>query len=274
MTIKVKENLRRLTALMLCAVIVISFSITSYANDSDSEQMSDANITENNDKVSVVLPTDAVGIFDFILDPQELINKTNASPYDGKIFEEGATLFFKRSEDDALVDYSSTSDAVTIINKGNASIDIDITASITVFGKDGLAMTDDSEFTDDKRPSLYLALTDEETKVPIMGEDEEAASLSITIPPKSEDEEGTNEYSFRLTGAANKEGDWTGMNDLSFEVAVTWAVVAEREENVAENEEMPFMEEQEQVISMDSGEEIVRKIVPVASDSNANRIKE
>lgn len=274
MAIKVKGNFGRLTALVLSAVMMIGSSMASYANELEPEQMPDANFAENDGKVSVVLPTDAVGIFDFILDPQELINKTNASPYDGKIFEEGATLFFKRSEDEALVDYSSISDAVTIVNKGDTSVDIVITASITVFGKDGFAMTDDREFTNDKRPSLYLALTDEETEVPIMGEGQEAASLSITIPSASEEEEGANEYSFRLTGVANKEGDWTGMNALSFEVAVTWAVIAEGEESTAENEEMHLAEELEQVYSVDSGEEIVREIVPVATDSNATRIKE
>ena len=71
-----------------------------------------------------------MGIFDFILDPQELIYKTNASAYDGQTFEEGATLFFKRSDGEVLENYSSTSDAVTITNMGSTPIDVSITAGI------------------------------------------------------------------------------------------------------------------------------------------------
>lgn len=263
-----KRNLKKMAAFVLATVMTIGSSLTTYAGEPDSVQTSDSEAAETGDKVRVILPTDAVGIFDFILDPQELIYKTNASAYEGKLFEEGATLFFKRTEGEALVDYSSTSDAVTITNKGEAPIDVVITAGITVVAKDEFAMSDDREFTDDTRPGIYLALTDGETEVPIMGEGEEAASLTITIPPASE-EEGANECSFRLTGAANKHGDWSGMGDISFEVAVTWMVVAEEEtEPETENVDKPQGQEMEQPDS-DSKEEIVRKIVPVVSDSNA-----
>lgn len=269
-----KRYFGRLTALVLSAVMAVGTSMTIYANEPGMARISDSDITENDDKVRVILPTDSVGIFDFILDPQELINKTNAAAYEGKIFEEGATLFFKRSESESLVDYSSTSDAVTITNNGSTPVDIVITADIIVSAGEEFAMTDDREFTDDKRPSLYLALTDGETEVPILGEGEKAASLTITIPSVSE-EEGSNECSFRLTGAANKEGDWHRMKDISFEVSVTWVVAAEEEEEVSENEEIDLPKEQDaaQPVS-DSGEEIVRKIVPVVTDSNAALNKE
>lgn len=273
---KMRRNLRRLTAILLSAVVTMGSSLAAYANEPDMAQTSDSDVADNDEKVRVILPTDAVGIFDFILDPQELIYKTNAAAYEGKLFEEGATLFFKRTEGEALVDYSSTSDAITITNKGEAPIDVVITAGITVVAKDEFAMSDDREFTDDTRPGIYLALTDGETEVPIMGEGEEAASLTITIPPASE-EEGANECSFRLTGAANKHGDWSGMGNISFEVAVTWMVVAEEEEeNLDEEEMVPENEEanlsKEQVVRQpesDPGEEIVRTIVPVVTDSNA-----
>lgn len=272
---KMRRNLRRLTAILLSAVVTMGSSLAAYANEPDMAQTSDSDVADNDEKVRVILPTDAVGIFDFILDPQELIYKTNAAAYEGKLFEEGATLFFKRTEGEALVDYSSTSDAVTITNKGEAPIDVVITAGITVVAKDEFAMSDDREFTDDTRPGIYLALTDGETEVPIMGEGEEAASLTITIPPASE-EEGANECSFRLTGAANKSGDWSRMENISFEVSVTWIVVAEEEEEILEEEEtipgneeagVPQKQEALQPVS-EPGEDIVRKIIPVVTDSN------
>lgn len=285
MAIKVKGNFGKMTALVLSAVMAMGSSLITYASEPETAQTSDADMINNDDTVHVILPTDAVEIFDFILDPQELINKTNASVsvYGGKSFEEGATLFFKRSEDESIADYSSTSDAVTITNKGTTPIDVVITAGITVTAKDEFAMTDDREFTEDTRPSLYLALTDGETEVPIMGEEEKAASLTITIPPASEEEEN-NEYSFRLTGAANKEGDWSGMEDASFEVAVTWTAVAQEEEVTPEDEEemiseseeagVPDMQNAAIIPAEEPGEKVVRKIVPVATDSNAVDIKE
>lgn len=275
MAIKMKKNLRRMTALLLSAVMTIGFSLTTYANEPDMAQTSEADAAENDDRVQAVLPTDAVGIFDFILDPQELIYKTNASAYDGQTFEEGATLFFKRSDGEVLENYSSTSDAVTITNTGSTPIDVAITAGITVQAKEEFAMTDDREFTEDTRPSLYLALTDGETEIPIMGDGEEAAIVNITVPPVSKEEPEDNVYSFRLTGAANKEGDWSRLKNISFEVSVTWVVAAQEEET--DSEEAPLENEESDLSGVqekdtepvkDPGEEIIRKKVPVVSDSN------
>lgn len=266
---------KRLAAFMLSITMMINSSMIVCASEPEQPQVSEADAAENDDRVQAVLPTDAVGIFDFILDPQELIYKTNASAYDGQTFEEGATLFFKRSDGEVLENYSSTSDAVTITNTGSTPIDVAITAGITVQAKEEFAMTDDREFTEDTRPSLYLALTDGETEIPIMGEEEEAASLNITIPPASEESPEGNVCSFRLTGVANKEGDWSRMKNISFEVSVTWVVAAQEEE--ADSEEVPLeneesdlsgTQEKDQEPAADSGGEIERTIVPVVSDNN------
>lgn len=250
------------TAFMLFIAMIASSSVTIYANEPE--------LTEvyGDDKIQVVLPTDAVGIFDFILDPQELIYQTDASAYEGQTFEEGATVFFKRSDGESLEDYNSTSDAVTISNTGSAPIDVVITAGIKAQANDEFAMTDDREFAEDTRPSLYLALTDGETEIPIMGEEEEAAKLEITIPPALEEEPGENEYSFRLTGAANKEGDWSRIKDTPFEVTVTWEIVPQEEDPAAEEESLEEEPASETEPVTVPGEEIIRKTVPVVTDSN------
>ncbi len=266
---------KRLAAFMLSITMMINSSMIVCASEPEQPQVSEADAAENDDRVQAVLPTDAVGIFDFILDPQELIYKTNASAYDGQTFEEGATLFFKRSDGEVLENYSSTSDAVTITNTGSTPIDVAITAGITVQAKEEFAMTDDREFTEDTRPSLYLALTDGETEIPIMGDGEEAAIVNITVPPVSKEEPEDNVYSFRLTGAANKEGDWSRLKNISFEVSVTWVVAAQEEET--DSEEAPLENEESDLSGVqekdtepvkDPGEEIIRKKVPVVSDSN------
>ena len=98
----------------------------------------------------------------------------------------------------------------------------------------------------------------------------------IEPPPFASEEEGANECSFRLTGAANKSGDWSRMENISFEVSVTWIVVAEEEEEILEEEEtipgneeagVPQKQEALQPVS-EPGEDIVRKIIPVVTDSN------
>ena len=107
-----KYNSGKLAAQLLAVIVVMSSPLTIHANSPELEQVTDVELAENNDKsdvVRVILPTDAVGIFDFILDPQGLINKTNGVAYEGNSFEENATLFFKRTDGGAQENYSSTS---------------------------------------------------------------------------------------------------------------------------------------------------------------------
>ena len=227
-----KYNSGKLAAQLLAVIVVMSSSLTIHANSPELEQVKDVELAENNDKsdvVRVILPTDAVGIFDFILDPQGLINKTNGAAYEGNSFEENATLFFKRTDGGVQENYSSTSDAVKVTNKGSTSVNVIVTASITDPSADGFVMTDDREFADDTRPSLYLALIDGETTVPIMVD--EKASLMAEIPAVSEgsDDEG-NIYSFQLTGAANGKGDWSRLKEIELDVTVTWNIISNEEE--------------------------------------------
>ena len=118
-----------------------------------------------------------------------------------------------------LMEERKKSDAVKVTNKGATSVNVIVTASITDPSAHGFVMTDDKEFTDDTRPSLYLALMDGETTVPIMVD--EKASLSAEIPAVSEgsDDEG-NIYSFQLTGAANGKGDWSRLKEIELDVTV------------------------------------------------------
>lgn len=112
---------------------------------------------ETDDVFRAVLPTDTENVFDFIMDPQQLINQTGAAAYDGKAFEENATLFFERSDGAVEEDYSSTSDSVTIANEGTADLDISLTVTMDPQSIEGITMTDDREFTGDGSTSLYLA---------------------------------------------------------------------------------------------------------------------
>lgn len=190
------------------------------------------------DIIQITMPVAEENIFDFIMDPQELIGKTDAAAYGGKRFEADATLFFRRSDDEAGNDYSSSSDALTILNRGDTDVDVILKASIDPDSIVGITLSDDPEFLDNTDASLYLALTDGETIVPI--DSEKGAVIEAEIYGISEGEE-PNEYSFRLIGAVNKNGDWSEVTDVSPEVTVTWKVTMDggdwMEETEAEAEE-------------------------------------
>ena len=190
------------------------------------------------DIIQITMPVAEENIFDFIMDPQELIGKTDAAAYGGKRFEADATLFFRRSDDEAGNDYSSSSDALTILNRGDTDVDVVLKASIDPDSIVGITLSDDPEFSDNTDASLYLALTDGETIVPI--DSEKGAVIEAEIYGISEGEE-PNEYSFRLIGAVNKKGDWSEVTDVSPEVTVTWKVTMDggdwMEETEAEAEE-------------------------------------
>lgn len=229
---KSKEIILFIVSMVMSVAMSMSSSIAIYANETVQDPETAAEHNNDPDMLQIVLPTNAAGIFDFILDPQQLISQTNGAAYEGRKFEEGATLFFERFDGETEEDYSSTSDAVTFANKGSMPVEVLVTANIKASEPDVLIMTDDREFTDDISASLYLALTDGEMTVPILTE--EGASIRGIIPAATEEGEGL--YSFRLTGTANGRGDWSVMKNVGLEVTVTWIIVPGREETTTENE--------------------------------------
>lgn len=243
-----KRRFQRFTVFALSAAIFTGSFVTVYATESEvsrpaatesevskpvateSQPVPDEELEkEGGEEIAqVVLPTSAVDIFDFILDPQELIRQTNGAAYGGKTFEDGATLFFERFDGKAEENYTSDSDGVTITNRGSRPVDVEVNASVSVTMGEDLVMTEDREFTDDTRASLYLALTDGETIAPISLE--EGASIRTTLPVMEEVTDEEKEYAFWLTGACNKNGDWSSLKDMEIKVSVTWNVVPVEEE--------------------------------------------
>lgn len=181
-----------------------------------------------------VLPADTEHVFDFIMDPQKLISRTNAAAYGNCTFEEGATLFFRRSDGECEEDYKSSSDALVISNRGTADVDIVLTAGISSDSMGGITLTDDRNFTEDTGPSLYLALTDGEHTAPIDGE--EGASLHAVLEGRSEENGEVCSYRFWLTGAVNENGDWSEVKDAVPKVTVMWSVTQKETEPVNQEE--------------------------------------
>ena len=82
------------------------------------------------DICQVIFPGDTEHVFDFIMDPQRLISQTNAAAYGGSVFEADATLFFRRRDGGVPEDYSSSSDALVIVNGGTADVELTVEESV------------------------------------------------------------------------------------------------------------------------------------------------
>lgn len=242
----IRQNIKRCVAIMLTTTILIDTAMSVSAENLGQGSETGIGEVEGNVKTDiyqVILPTNTKGIFDFILDPQGLINKTNGAAYEGKKFEADSTVFFERNDDEVEEDYSNKSDFVTITNKSSMAVDISLHVSVSQSSIEGITMTDDKEFTDDTGTSLYLAVIDGEREVPI-GMDGVTIDMTIDAAPdgayeyiyEEENEEYIyklkndmsgiefRQYSFQLTGAANGKGDWSELIDAKPEVTVGWEI--------------------------------------------------
>lgn len=242
--IKGKKNVKRRIG-MLGLVLAISISATAQAQEmgeGNSDGVGELEGIVKTDVYQVVMPTETEGIFDFILDPQGLINATGGAAYEGKKFEKDSTVFFKRTDGTVEEDYSNKSDYITITNKSSVPVDVSVEVQVDTDSIKGIILSDDKEFKDDTGRSLYLAITDGENVVPV-GKD--GATLQATIDAVPEEayefvyenekyvykmKEGLEgiefpEYSFQLMGAANGKGEWTELVDVAPKIMITWKVM-------------------------------------------------
>jgi len=200
------------------------------------------------DVFKVILPTipEDDTTFDYILDPQGLIELTDAKKYGGTdevAFEHDKTLYFKTSKsDDGRPVYDNVSNALMVTNMSSREVQITVKATIT--SSEGITMSESSTFdADDTSPSIYLALTDGTNTIPITSEDAvinavidapedgyetvwdgEKNVYELTDAAKEDDYDGFQTYSFWLTGACNANADWSKVEGQIPEVCVVWEV--------------------------------------------------
>ena len=247
-----KQRMKKLAAVVMAAVMTAVFPAAVSAEDlgqgDEKTGVGEVEGSVKQDIYQVMLPTVTDNMFDFIIDPQGLINKTDGAAYDGKKFEEGGTLFFERKDGGVEEDYSSMSDAIKITNRSSMAIDVAVEVHVEADSLKGITLTDDKEFKDDTGASLYLALTDGEETVPI-GVDGVSMTVSVDAAPEgayeySYDEETGEysyemssdlsgiefpEYSFQLVGAANEKGDWSELKGAVPKITVSWKIAPKSE---------------------------------------------
>lgn len=182
------------------------------------------------------------GIYDFILDPHGLASSGSLA---GKTLEPGATIYFQNAPGSAY-DYSSTSDALTVINKSTTKVDVKLNAELS--GMDDIRLTGSSSFKDDTSASVYFALKDSRKRSTSI--DTYGAFLQTTLEGQPDaynviynkvtdkysyqiksdaDLEKENitfdEYSFQLNGSCNSANSWTKVpSTLNPEITITWNV--------------------------------------------------
>jgi hypothetical protein len=211
---------KKLVAGTLCATMVLGSTLAVFA-DTDNGSATGTGTNEGHvdtDILAFALPTAPTGStlndqLSFILDPEGLIARTKNAKYENTTFGDGS-LFFKNTSGDTT--YSSTSDKLTITNKGTVDIDATITANVT--GADGITLASSSSFADDAPASIYLALKDStgETAITSTG-----ATLTEKIAKAPDDAYevvyADSKYKYQLTADAQKD-DYTDFTSYDFQV--------------------------------------------------------
>lgn len=189
----------------------------------------------------VELPTVSTGYlataFDFVMDPQGLIASTNGAAYKNNtsnalgvstniIADKGTLFFANTTSNNTVSQLSSSSNALTITNKGNMDVNVELTAEVVSLN--GVTMVSSNTISDGAAPSVYLAVKDDNGETPIFG-----GKISVSASISGQDDayvpswnqtdgyimsvNGTpdfEDYSFQLKGASGGNiKEWLKIKD-------------------------------------------------------------
>lgn len=244
----------RYTAIITAAFLAVSsiYPIKAFAVESITLPVQ----VMDDDVVSISIPATGeseTSVFDFILDPQELLYKTDAVRYGGGRVEEGATLLFRNEEGE--YDFSKHSDWLTVTNRSTVPVRVTVTAQIADFGDIRLAESDD--FGESTEPEIYLAIEDDQGNIlPLLADGPAIINLEMAPAPENiyvfrlDEENHTYQYgmsmdpsmvdfdtySFGLIGACNTNAEWRNIS-VHPTITITWYVepiIPEEQEEIFE----------------------------------------
>lgn len=231
-----KEQYQKIIWKMIAAaasvVAFLLYSIGTFAIGNNVAPMQEA----GDDVITISMPVVSesdTSVFDFILDPQELLYSTDAVRYGGGTVEKGAALLFHNKEGE--YDFSEYSDWLTVTNQGTVPVLVTITAQIS--GLEEIRLVEDADFSEDTDPAIYLAIVDNRGTVqPLSADGQAAICLELDMDYDT--------YSFGLTGACNANAQW---QDISVypTIKVTWYVepIMPEEEDIFIEEDMSIEED-------------------------------
>ncbi|MCI8583251.1 MAG: hypothetical protein HFH13_08975 [Dorea sp.] len=248
------KNFKKFTAVTLVAAMTFGSAMTVFAEEAgvgegtgsyEGGEMKYPTLT-------VTLPTIPAGTYDYIADPNGLIEETKnddgtASKYADSTFTGTTGIFFLTSTaDDGAKTYTDKSAALTLDNENAQDIDVTVKLEQKTAGDAAIKYAENADFdAEDKENKLYLAITDGKTTDP------EVAALSAEVPAtitttvagvpenyvasydattqkygyvKKEEADLTdwNGCSFNMAGALNKGATWG--DSVTFpEIKVTWS---------------------------------------------------
>ena len=250
---------KRIAALVSALTVLFSLSSPIHATGENNDVDTISFVVS--DVFSVALPVISRNstVFDFIMDPQSVIEKTNAVRYEeGTHFEWNTLYFANMNEDGTLRGYSGMSDPLTITNRSTMGVDVTLEAWLDL--PESVTVSSDPYFEGNTSPSIYLALTDGRITVPITSD---GARFTVPVPAAqdayelvyeiaedtsydpiygimndtqvyyyytlteeamSEYYDGFPTYSFALVGACNPNADWEGLEWIMPTVTVMWTV--------------------------------------------------
>lgn len=265
---------KRIAALVSALTVLFSLSSPIHATGENNDVDTISFVVS--DVFSVALPVISRNstVFDFIMDPQSVIEKTGAARYDEGTHFEWNTLYFANiNEDGSLRGYSGMSDPLTITNRSTMAVDVTLEACLIL--PSGITLSSDPYFEDDPSANIYLALTDGRITVPITSD---GAMLTVPVPAAqdaydlvyeivddvtydpvygithdthgvyyysmtdeamSEYYDGFPTYSFALVGACNPNANWNGLEDFTPTVIVQWTVRPQDAEPLIITTEVP-----------------------------------
>lgn len=234
--------------------------------------------------ISVDLPTvkeDEDSPFDFIIDPQNLLFKTDAAVFGGGVVEEGANLLFNNRTEGG-VDFSKYSDRLGVTNRSTVPVMVTISAKIT--DADDLQIVQDKDFAEDNLPYVYLALVDDRgNEQPISKDSEVSINVKMEKAPKNayvytfDPETGKYEYglsvpsedivfdtySFGLTGECSSNADWSNVV-VHPKITVTWDVEPILMKQESEEEDEQRIEESQ--LTMEQSEDVADEEISSEDD--------
>lgn len=255
-----KRKLKKFTAMALATVMTLGSSFMILAEEAANTNSGNAegNGTYEGGEIkyptiSVELPTVPAGAFDYIADPNGLIEATkesdgSAAAHSGFTFTGSTGIFFKTTAST----YTEKSEAMKITNKSAQKVDVTVKLSQKTAGSNIIQYADTPTFTDatDKTNKIYLAVTDgadanpktaalsatgEKTiKVEVEGVENnfekkwDAAKGYHYAEKSSVDPSTWKSTSFYMTGALNPNATWG--DEVTFPtITLTWNVVEHRD---------------------------------------------
>ena len=241
-------KIRKIAALTMAAMMALGSASTVMATTS-AESIGDGTFEGGEidyPAITVTVPTIAEGTYDYIADPNDLINNAGGKDdkYSGATFNGNTGVYFKTSGGETAV-YDSTSIKTDFSNENAQDLDVTVKMEVATAGDENLSFADSATFEGTEQ-QIYLALTNtlagSDLKTSALSDDA-AATLTTEVAgtpdnyepgwnssetkyayTKKSGELTWNKTSFAVTGAINKNSGTEWKEDIAVpQIKVTWS---------------------------------------------------